>query len=201
MKYGEIGILQIGNERYGFRPLDMTREFMSSPILRGELLDMFPASNRKAKAEEYLRGIDLARPQIKNVIFNDPATVVYWDDGTRTVVKCQEGDTYSKETGLALCIVKKYFGNKGNFNGVFKKWIPEETEAVEKTETVEEISVEKMRVELEEFCDVRSNCRFCPLKDPCRCGRGAFFTTKSRGEYDMSDDEIRDAYRIALLKK
>ena len=138
---------------------------------------------------------------IVKVIFNDPATVVIWSDGTKTVVKCQEGDTYSKETGLALCIAKKYLGNKGNFNEVFKKWIPEEVETIEETGTVEEISVEEMRVALEEYCDATSNCRFCPLKDPCRCGRGAFFTTKSHGKYDMSDDEIRDTYRIAFLEK
>lgn len=67
-----------------------------------------------------------AVPEIKNVIFNDPATIVIWEDGTKTVVKCQEYDRYSKETGLALCIAKKSLGNMGNFNNVFKKWIPEE---------------------------------------------------------------------------
>lgn len=63
---------------------------------------------------------------IKNVIFNDPATIVLWADGTKTVVKCQEGDEYSEEVGLALCFAKKALGNKSNFNNVFKKWIPEE---------------------------------------------------------------------------
>lgn len=64
-------------------------------------------------------------PKIKNVIFNDPATIVLWEDGSKTVVKCQDGDVYSKETGLAVAIAKKALGNKGNFNEVFKKWIPE----------------------------------------------------------------------------
>lgn len=64
--------------------------------------------------------------EIKNVIFNDPATVVLWEDGTKTVVKCQDGDIYNKETGLALCIAKKALGNQSNFNNVFKKWVPEE---------------------------------------------------------------------------
>ena len=48
---------------------------------------------------------------IDRAIFNDPATIVYWKDGTKTVVKCQEGDTYSAETGLALCFAKKALGN------------------------------------------------------------------------------------------
>lgn len=64
-------------------------------------------------------------PEIKKVIFNEPTTIVLWADGTKTVVRCQEGDTYSKETGLAVAICKKALGNKGNFNEVFKKWIPE----------------------------------------------------------------------------
>lgn len=63
--------------------------------------------------------------QIKNVVFNNPATIVFWGDGTKTVVKCQKGDPYSKESGLAIAIAKKALGNKGNFNEVFKKWIPE----------------------------------------------------------------------------
>lgn len=67
-------------------------------------------------------------PSIKNVYFNNPVTVVIWDDGTKTIVKCQEqtGDTYSKETGLAMCIAKKAMGNKGRYYDIFKKWIPEE---------------------------------------------------------------------------
>ena len=63
--------------------------------------------------------------EIEKVIFNEPATIVLWKDGTKTVVKCQEGDTFDKEKGLALCICKKAFGNKGNFNEVFKKYIKE----------------------------------------------------------------------------
>ena len=62
-------------------------------------------------------------PGIVKVHFNDPATVVLWADGTKTVVKCQDGDLYSKETGLAMCIAKKVLGNKGNFNQFFKKYI------------------------------------------------------------------------------
>lgn len=62
-------------------------------------------------------------PEIKNVYFNDPYTIVMWSDGTKTMVRCQDGDTYSKEVGLALCVSKKSLGNKPNFNNVFKKFI------------------------------------------------------------------------------
>ena len=63
-------------------------------------------------------------PEIKNVKFNSPATIVFWADGTKTVVKCQDGDDYSKEVGLAMCIVKKVFGNTSKYNDIFKKWCP-----------------------------------------------------------------------------
>lgn len=68
------------------------------------------------------------RPEmmIENVIFNDPATIVFWLDGSKTVVKCQPGDTFSKELGLAMAICKKVYGNKGNYNDVFKKWVPQD---------------------------------------------------------------------------
>ena len=64
-------------------------------------------------------------PEIKNVIFNDPATIVFWKDGTKTIVKCRKdkGDVFSKETGLAMAIVKKLYGNKGKYNDILKKWV------------------------------------------------------------------------------
>lgn len=65
---------------------------------------------------------------IDKVIFNDPATIILWKDGTKTVVKCSEDDTYNPEMGMAMAIAKKALGNKGNYCKVFKKWLPEEEE-------------------------------------------------------------------------
>lgn len=62
-------------------------------------------------------------PEIKNVIFNDPATIVFWNDGTKTVVKCQPGDSFDPEKGLAMAIVKKAYGNKGSYCNQLKKWL------------------------------------------------------------------------------
>ena len=60
--------------------------------------------------------------EIKNVIFNKPATIVFWADGTKTVVKCQEGDEFDPEKGLTMAITKKVYGNKGSYCNVIKKW-------------------------------------------------------------------------------
>ncbi len=65
-------------------------------------------------------------PNIIKVVYHNPATIVFWSDGTKTVVKCQNGDTYSAETGLAMAICKKAYGNKNQFNKVFAKWLPHE---------------------------------------------------------------------------
>lgn len=64
--------------------------------------------------------------EIKKIIFNNPATIVYWEDGTKTIVKCGSGDTWDKEKGLAMCFVKKLLGNKGNFNEKIKKYVKED---------------------------------------------------------------------------
>ncbi len=66
-----------------------------------------------------------------NVIFNGPATIVFWNDGTKTVVKCSDGDTFDPEKGLAMAFSKKLFGNKGNYCKQFKKWLPKEEKATD----------------------------------------------------------------------
>ena len=62
---------------------------------------------------------------IEKVIFNEPATIVFWSDKTKTVVKA-ENDTFDPEKGLAMAIAKKSLGNQGNYYNTFKKWLPKE---------------------------------------------------------------------------
>lgn len=62
------------------------------------------------------------RYKVKKVIYHAPATIVYWNDRTKTVVRCDDRDTYSKEAGLALCYMKKMLGGSRAFNDVLKEW-------------------------------------------------------------------------------
>lgn len=62
-------------------------------------------------------------PMPINVIFHFPATIVYWDDGDKTIVKCQPGDTFSAEAGLTAAMLKKYMGNDNTFNKVINEWL------------------------------------------------------------------------------
>lgn len=60
---------------------------------------------------------------IKNVIFAPPATIVYWSDGSKTVVKCSEKDVFDPEKGLAMAIAKRCGGNKGNYYKAIQNWV------------------------------------------------------------------------------
>ena len=83
-------------------------------------------------------------PGIKDVIFNDPATIVLWEDGTKTVVKTQDGDEYDPEKGLAMAISKKALGNKHEYYNVFKKWM----------KTHEKREIKKLNKNLEKLAKV-----------------------------------------------
>lgn len=72
-------------------------------------------------------------PPIKKVIFSDPATIVIWEDDTKTIVKAGKNDKgkqekYDPEKGLAMAICKKLYGTNAsgsNYYDVLKKWLEE----------------------------------------------------------------------------
>ena len=59
---------------------------------------------------------------IKEVIYNDPATIVFWSDNTRTVSKAQKGDKYDQQTGLMYCVMKKLSSN--SIDTLCDEWLP-----------------------------------------------------------------------------
>lgn len=79
-------------------------------------------------------------PTIKNVIFNDPATIVFWTDNTKTVVKCQEGEKFDPEKGITMAFFKKTHGNKGSYFNDIKKWADKYEEYSPSVDTAERFS-------------------------------------------------------------
>lgn len=67
-------------------------------------------------------------PKIKNVKFHNPATIVFWEDGTKTVVKSGNDDIFDPEKGLAMAIAKRALGNQGNYYNEIRKWTKESLE-------------------------------------------------------------------------
>ena len=60
--------------------------------------------------------------KIEKVIFSGPCTIVIWADKTKTIVRCQDGETFDPEKGLAMAIAKKTLGNRGSYFNEIKKW-------------------------------------------------------------------------------
>lgn len=52
--------------------------------------------------------------KIERVIFNDPATVVFFDDGEKVVVKAHN-EPFDEEKGIAMAIVRRLY-TRGEFN-------------------------------------------------------------------------------------
>lgn len=53
-------------------------------------------------------GLRYKYPSITKVVINVPATVVFWSDGTKTVVKCHDREVFDSEKGVAMAIAKKF---------------------------------------------------------------------------------------------
>lgn len=118
MIFGHKKLLQAAREKFPRANLPIGDSFVQRYIIDFEHGDWSKTIDKPKTS--YL-------PEISKVHFNPPMTIVLWEDGTKTTVKCQEDDAYSDEVGLALCIAKKALGNKGNFNEIFKKWLPVES--------------------------------------------------------------------------
>ena len=127
------------------------------------------------------------QPKIENVIFNDPATIVFWQDGTKTVVKCHDS-VFDPEKGLAMAISKKALGNKYDYYEEFEKWLPKEEKFDGVESTLRKLSDALSGINLSgcipkrifPLCDVTPNtedipsctdCEYCSTemyKQPCK---------------------------------
>ena len=91
-------------------------------------LSKYISNEHKNNTSEEIEAPTAYIPEIAKVHFNDPMTVVIWEDGTKTVVKCQEGDTFDHEKGIAMAFVKKCNGNTGSYCDLIKEWVPKKVE-------------------------------------------------------------------------
>ena len=99
------------------------------------LTDSEPISKKTSK-EAYNKCIF---SEIKDIIINDPATIILWKDGTKTIVKCQPVDTCDPEKGIAMAILKKLYGNSGFYKDIFEP-------AIEKYELKKSLEKSKKHV-------------------------------------------------------
>lgn len=78
---------------------------------------------------------DVPMSTITDIYYNEPYTTVKWSDGTVTTVACKDGEDFDKETGLAMCIAKRYFKviNPEHPRAAFKNYISDAIDQTEKT--------------------------------------------------------------------
>lgn len=91
MKYADLRITDISRT---------DRRRLEQCIKRGAYIDIRP------DYDDYSNDIKVVK-----VIYHNPATIVFWSDETKTVVKCDENDTYDPEKGFYIACAKKLFGN------------------------------------------------------------------------------------------
>ena len=73
---------------------------------------------------------------VSKIIFNPPATIVFWEDGTKTVVKCSAEDEFSEYYGFLAALGKKVYEN----NSQIKKLIDKKAERHENKKGEKDIS-------------------------------------------------------------
>lgn len=118
-----------------------------------------------------------ASMEISKVIFNPPATIVFWKDNEKTIVKCAEGDTFDQEKGLAMAICKKLFGsNKSGsdyydgFNEIFEAMRSDDPEKAIAMKLIEKKKGKKYFKDIcKKYCSEPKPVKEEPKKDnnPC----------------------------------
>ena len=132
---GKVGVIErVSNYhgKYGVALIGLHNDFSENGLFWFSEESLVPQIEKaqtkvtKAFYEKLYEAFNLPSPQveIKKVIFNNPATIVFWSDGKKTVVKCAESEVFDEEKGLAMAISKRVLGNKGDYYNEFKKWLP-----------------------------------------------------------------------------
>ena len=63
--------------------------------------------------------------KIHKIIYSGQKTIVIWEDGTKTIVSCGEGDQYDEYAGFCAAIIKKIFGSTSKAKKIMKQYIKE----------------------------------------------------------------------------
>ncbi|MDT3386719.1 MAG: hypothetical protein LIR46_02995 [Bacteroidota bacterium] len=102
-----------------------------------EKKNMKPAKNEKKETKPAPKEIKIEIPdkdgnitiktiivpvpyQPRRIFFDPPATVVFWEDDTKTVVRCTEDDEFNPYYGFVCALGKKMFGTNNEITRMLK---------------------------------------------------------------------------------
>ncbi len=130
------------NEKYGLKSMkeDKNMEKKGHLISKDDCRKFF-ADHRPIRT----------KGDIERIIFNPPATIVFWTDGTKTVVKCAEGEKFDPYTAFCYAYTEHFFGPLSHIKKVCQKrstGLPEDSKAILKgaKEETEKTPFEKQAV-------------------------------------------------------
>ena len=136
---------------------------------------------RPAKFEFREKGLGIER-----VLFNNPATIVFWTDGTKTVVKCRKGDEWDAEKGLAMACAKKLMGNRDGYHKTLATYYKE------KRVWEKGMGTEQIRAAVSRGCLLSNGCDNCPCC-PSKGGTCYIIALADRGELITMLKEFEEA--------
>ena len=98
-----------------------------------------------AKKEEKEKPVMDKRYKVKKILYHGPATIVYWADGEKTVVKCMESDTFDPMAGFCAALAKRVYGSTGAVKQIIKASNYEDSQALPfQGESVKDIATRAM---------------------------------------------------------
>ena len=112
--------------------IDMKEAYRFEPLMKRARGSIQLKEFGEHVVSAFLDGTNLPKP--KKVMFNDPATIVFWEDGTKTVVKRAADEPDDKELAIMYCVFKKVIGNRHQTEKYIKSFMKKEEKKVEKKE-------------------------------------------------------------------
>lgn len=96
-----------------------------------------------------LMAYDFVNPlHVNRIIFSPPATIVFWKDGTKTVVKCADGEPFSEYNGFAAALLKKVFGSNSAVKKIIQRKKQYATPAKANSDSAKDADLEQRFKEL-----------------------------------------------------
>lgn len=60
--------------------------------------------------------VEIINARVKKIIYNEPATIVFWGDGSKTVVKCMKDQPFNPYHGFTAALAKHIYGSSSAVN-------------------------------------------------------------------------------------
>lgn len=110
------------SESQGFADAEIIYNY---EILKKKYEEAVRREEKRKKERNRLKNKNL-RELVKDIVFSGPCTIIFWSDGTKTMVRCTDEDYYDQEKGILACMAKKLFGNTHVYNDILKEYVDEE---------------------------------------------------------------------------